>query len=1132
MEALALVAKASSRHSLFKGVTLYKPTSKWRAQISHGGRTVTLGDYSTEEEAARVFDRACICKYGKDAVCNFPVDDYKDEWEELLSTTIPALLVKFKEERQRNKVNRTAAASRSASMPPGVSAPPSAIDSAPQPLTRPRQPAKITQAASRQLPPQPHQGPPPPPYPGLSSKGITLATVTAAPFGIGYALEGDCTGAAAATATAKHGAQGPMGHLNERDRKYADEFLSRGALSLAAAAAMAAPHGIGHCQRDSRHQAFPCQHRLAVSSGEQKMELGELDGADFAMAANAPSPSSPAGVRRRAAPRPVGASTDGAAGASPLMALPRASSSPNLDNVAPALWKARSLPNTASAPDWSTPEAAALTEEMMAAWDGAAVATRQEVAATASARRPLPLPPLSRMHGNSRYPASWSRSEDHNPAEIWEGAIAAEPMRMAAASRRRVVHVISAARRTPPAEEFRAGSKRGKGAIEDELTYQVDSVARVTSDRLEARGSPPMATTRRRAGKRPEQEADAEVLEAEEMDCSLDNAAPAASGPSTAPMAHAGRGTDRRNASPIDIDFDPTYTVAMARGAFGRTRPTERQAGKRMRPGAAAAEEEEAMAPMRAGEESLGTTTTTSAATEEDCGRPSSKSCGEEAYGPSRRWHGPITPAAAAAAAWYAAAAAGAGMPAAAAALPRGMFWGPAWPQRLVEQEPYAPAMGRGPASARRPCSASAGPFITAPAAAATAAAAAAALAAAEDLSVEELHQVLLSALQRREQQLIKQQLQQQQSIRWQQQEALVRLVEASGLRPVLPSDTVALLDELSATAGEDKRIAWHGSSGGAAGGSQFRKRAAGDGSGASDKLYEFGVPAAQMRATRQLAAPPLQLPAPPQQQRKSNGGGAVAAPPPRGLLGSAVTPDSPTSSSSGGGGGTRDVRFLTDVPTPATAPPAAAIAATTTAAPANKSHHLSPTVPRRTHADSDVNLGADCAGAAATDGGCSGHGSHNSADRSDAHNSALDGKAAPDAAQAAATTSNGGDTVATGPLARPCQKWRFPDAPPYVVRERERAPTVRVSFGRDAQYDSYASTSTAAIDDGHSIEVPLLLRVPSSMQQQLLGMLQLQLADASQQSQPQLVRTQSLGAREEGRSPAKARRIELVSEE
>ncbi|EFJ51139.1 hypothetical protein VOLCADRAFT_87913 [Volvox carteri f. nagariensis] len=106
MEALALVAKASSRHSLFKGVTLYKRTSKWRAQISHGGRTVTLGDYNTEEEAARVFDRACICKYGKDAVCNFPLEDYMSEWEELWATTIPALLIKFKEERQRCKAAR------------------------------------------------------------------------------------------------------------------------------------------------------------------------------------------------------------------------------------------------------------------------------------------------------------------------------------------------------------------------------------------------------------------------------------------------------------------------------------------------------------------------------------------------------------------------------------------------------------------------------------------------------------------------------------------------------------------------------------------------------------------------------------------------------------------------------------------------------------------------------------------------------------------------------------------------------------------------------------------------------------------------------------------------------------------
>ncbi|GIL74501.1 hypothetical protein Vretifemale_4496 [Volvox reticuliferus] len=632
---------------------------------------------------------------------------------------------------------------------------------------------------------------------------------------------------------------------------------------------------------------------------------------------------------------------------------------------------------------------------------------------------------------------------------------------------------------------------------------------------METQGSSPVAGTRRLAVKRPSEEADAEVLEAEEVDGGFDVAAPA--GLSPAPMAHAGRVIDRGYAALVDLG-DPTYAAAMTRGAFRRTRPTEWQAVKRMRPAAAA---EAAIAPMRAGEETLGTTTTTAlAATEEDCDRPSSRGGGEDTYGPARRWHGPITPSAAAA--WYAAIAAGASGAAAAAALPRGTFWGPIWPQRLAEQEPYVPAVGRGPPSARQSCNASAGPFVTAPAAAA-----AAALAEAEDLSVEELHHVLLSALQRREQQLIKQQLQEQQSIRWQQQEALVRLVEATGLRPVLAPDAAAFLDELSVTAGDNKRMAWQSS--GAAGVIQSRKRAAGVSVGVNDKLYEDAIPAAQMRATRQLVA--LPLPAPPPQQRKSSGGGAVATAPPCSLPGSAVTPDSPTSSSSGGGGGTRDVRFLADAPTPATAPQPVA-AAETTAAPANKSHHLSPTLPRRTYTDSDVNLGTDCA--ADAKGGCSGRSSDDTADRSDTHPSALDGKAAKDAAPAAATTSSGADTAATGPVTRPSQKWRLPGFPPYHVREREldRAPTVRVSFGRDGQYDGYAGTSTAGIDDEHSIEVPLLLRVPSSMQQQILGMLQLQLADASQQSQPQLVRTQSQGTHEEGRDVPKAPRIELVSEE
>lgn len=59
----------------------------WRSivslQISYQGKTWALGDYDTEELAARAFDRALICKNGKEAQTNYPVQDYEDEFEKL-----------------------------------------------------------------------------------------------------------------------------------------------------------------------------------------------------------------------------------------------------------------------------------------------------------------------------------------------------------------------------------------------------------------------------------------------------------------------------------------------------------------------------------------------------------------------------------------------------------------------------------------------------------------------------------------------------------------------------------------------------------------------------------------------------------------------------------------------------------------------------------------------------------------------------------------------------------------------------------------------------------------------------------------------------------------------------------------
>ena len=52
-------------------------------QISALGRTVSLGDHDTEEEAAHAFDRAAINKAGRAAKTNYPMSAYENEITEL-----------------------------------------------------------------------------------------------------------------------------------------------------------------------------------------------------------------------------------------------------------------------------------------------------------------------------------------------------------------------------------------------------------------------------------------------------------------------------------------------------------------------------------------------------------------------------------------------------------------------------------------------------------------------------------------------------------------------------------------------------------------------------------------------------------------------------------------------------------------------------------------------------------------------------------------------------------------------------------------------------------------------------------------------------------------------------------------
>jgi len=90
------------KSSRYRGVTLFRPTGKWRAQISTGGRTTSLGDHDTEEEAARAFDRAAINKSGSNAVTNFGMEEYASELNDLARMTQSELVASLRTKARRH----------------------------------------------------------------------------------------------------------------------------------------------------------------------------------------------------------------------------------------------------------------------------------------------------------------------------------------------------------------------------------------------------------------------------------------------------------------------------------------------------------------------------------------------------------------------------------------------------------------------------------------------------------------------------------------------------------------------------------------------------------------------------------------------------------------------------------------------------------------------------------------------------------------------------------------------------------------------------------------------------------------------------------------------------------------------
>lgn len=106
-ELVATLRAKARRHgtqtSQYRGVSLLKQTGKWHGQINVGGKQLHLGFFSTEELAARAYDRAAIHKAGAEGgvvVTNLDISLYADEIERLHSMSREELMAMIAEDKR------------------------------------------------------------------------------------------------------------------------------------------------------------------------------------------------------------------------------------------------------------------------------------------------------------------------------------------------------------------------------------------------------------------------------------------------------------------------------------------------------------------------------------------------------------------------------------------------------------------------------------------------------------------------------------------------------------------------------------------------------------------------------------------------------------------------------------------------------------------------------------------------------------------------------------------------------------------------------------------------------------------------------------------------------------------------